>query len=90
MPCARFARSLSLTLAETSARTGVAVSTLSKVENGQMSLTYDKLVQLSEGLEIDISTFFDPIPDQRRAAATCSHRPPQHHAPRRGPAGRDP
>jgi transcriptional regulator with XRE-family HTH domain len=53
---------LRLTLAETSARTGVAISTLSKVENGQMSLTYDKLVQLSEGLEIDISTFFDPIP----------------------------
>lgn len=54
---------LGLTLAQTSARTGVAVSTLSKVENGQLSLTYDKLVQLSEGLEIDISTFFDPIPD---------------------------
>jgi transcriptional regulator with XRE-family HTH domain len=51
-----------LTLAETSARTGLAVSTLSKVENGQLSLTYDKLVQLSEGLEIDISTFFDPLP----------------------------
>lgn len=53
---------MGLTLAETSARTGLAVSTLSKVENGQLSLTYDKLVQLSEGLEIDISTFFDPIP----------------------------
>jgi transcriptional regulator with XRE-family HTH domain len=53
---------LRLTLAETSARTGLAVSTLSKVENGQLSLTYDKLVQLSEGLEIDISTFFDPAP----------------------------
>ena len=53
---------LGFTLAETSARTGVAVSTLSKVENGQLSLTYDKLVQLSEGLGIDISTFFDPIP----------------------------
>lgn len=53
---------MGLTLAETSARTGLAVSTLSKVENGQLSLTYDKLVQLSEGLEIDISTFFDPAP----------------------------
>lgn len=53
---------MGLTLAETSARTGLAVSTLSKVENGQLSLTYDKLVQLSEGLEIDISTFFDPVP----------------------------
>lgn len=68
-PKARLGRALrtirarmGLTLAETSARTGLAVSTLSKVENGQLSLTYDKLVQLSEGLEIDISTFFDPMP----------------------------
>lgn len=53
---------MGLTLAETGARTGIATSTLSKVENGQLSLTYDKLVQLSEGLEIDISAFFDPIP----------------------------
>ena len=81
---------LSLTLAEASARTGVAVSTLSKVENGQMSLTYDKLVQLSEGLEIDISTFFDPIPTNGEERRPAADRPPQHHAPRRGPAGRDP
>ena len=52
-----------LTLADVSARTGVAVSTLSKVENGQLSLTYDKLVQLSEGLEVDIAVFFDADPD---------------------------
>ena len=53
---------MGLILAEASARTGVAVSTLSKVENGQLSLTYDRLIQLSERPEIDISTFFDPIP----------------------------
>ena len=61
---------MGLTLAETSARTRLAVSTLSKVENGQLSLTYNKLVQLSEGLEIDISTFFDPVPARSRTAAT--------------------
>ena len=66
---------LRLTLAETSARTGVAVSTLSKVENGQLSLTYDKLVQLSEGLEIDIATFFDPIPANGEEPDACSRRP---------------
>lgn len=56
-------REMRLTLAEVAARTGVAVSTLSKVENGLMSLTYDKLMQLSEGLEVDISVFFsaDPV-----------------------------
>jgi transcriptional regulator with XRE-family HTH domain len=51
-----------MTLAEVSARTGLAVSTLSKVENGQLSLTYDKLARLSEGLEVDIGVFFDPEP----------------------------
>lgn len=49
---------LGVSLADIAFRTGVSVSTLSKVENGQMSLTYDKLVQLSEGLGIDISAFF--------------------------------
>lgn len=53
---------LGISLAEVALRTGVSVSTLSKVENGQMSLTYDKLVQLSEGLEVDISAFFDARP----------------------------
>ncbi|WP_035485046.1 helix-turn-helix domain-containing protein [Geminicoccus roseus] len=55
-------RRLDLSLTEVAARTGVAISTLSKVENNQLSLTYDKLVQLSEGLEVDISVFFEPEP----------------------------
>ena len=42
----------SFTLAETSARTRVAVSTLSKVENEQLSLIYDKLAQLSYELAL--------------------------------------
>jgi transcriptional regulator with XRE-family HTH domain len=58
-----------LTLADVSARTGVSVSTLSKVENGQLSPTYDKLVQLSEGLEVDIGAFFDAEPRVAAAAA---------------------
>src|SRR5215212_1490394 len=57
-----------LTLADVSARTGVSVSTLSKVENGQLSPTYDKLVQLSEGLEVDIGAFFDARPLQAAVA----------------------
>jgi len=35
----------------------VAVSTLSKVENDQMSLTYDKLLQISEGLGLSLAEF---------------------------------
>lgn len=46
------------TLAEVSARTGLPVSTLSKVENDKIALTYDKLVRLSQGLEIDIARLF--------------------------------
>ncbi len=46
------------TLAEVSVRTGLPVSTLSKVENDRMSLTYDKLVRISAGLNIDISRLF--------------------------------
>lgn len=46
------------TLSEVSRRTGLPVSTLSKVENDKMSLSYDKLVRISSGLQIDISTLF--------------------------------
>jgi transcriptional regulator with XRE-family HTH domain len=46
------------TLSEVSRRTGLPVSTLSKVENDKMSLTYDKLTRISEGLEVDISRLF--------------------------------
>lgn len=47
-----------LRISDVGARTGLAVSTISKVENGVMSLTYDKLLQLAKGLSIDISELF--------------------------------
>lgn len=55
------------TLAEVSRRTGLPVSTLSKVENDKLSLSYDKLARLSRGLEIDIGLLFSgeaaaPVP----------------------------
>ena len=46
------------TLAEVSRRTGLPISTLSKVENDKMSLTFDKLTRISEGLEIDLAQLF--------------------------------
>lgn len=48
------------TLAEVSERTNLPVSTLSKIENDRMSLTYDKLARISAGLEVDISQLFAP------------------------------
>lgn len=38
--------------------TGLAVSTLSKIENGQRSLTYDKLIELASSLQVDIARLF--------------------------------
>ncbi|HLI66252.1 MAG TPA: XRE family transcriptional regulator [Caulobacteraceae bacterium] len=46
------------TLAEVSRRTGLPISTLSKVENNKLSLSYDKLVRISQGLDIDIAELF--------------------------------
>src|ERR1700743_170333 len=48
------------TLAEVSERTDLPVSTLSKIENDRMSLTYDKLARISAGLGVDISQLFAP------------------------------
>jgi len=47
------------TLAEVSKRTGLPTSTLSKIENDKMSLTFDKLSRLSSGLHVDISALFN-------------------------------
>jgi transcriptional regulator with XRE-family HTH domain len=49
-----------LTLAEVGALTGLPVSTLSKIENDKMSLSYDKLARLSAGLDVDIAQLFEP------------------------------
>lgn len=47
-----------LSLSSLAASSGLPQSTLSKVENGQMSLNYDKLVRLAEVLEIDVRQLF--------------------------------
>ncbi len=46
------------TLKEVSLRTGYPVSTLSKIENDRVSLTYDKLTRIAAGLEVDFSSLF--------------------------------
>lgn len=52
-----------LTLAELASRTGIPRTTLSKVENGKASLTYEKLVQVGDGLGVDIARLFNSITD---------------------------
>jgi transcriptional regulator with XRE-family HTH domain len=46
------------TLGEVSERTGLSISTLSKVENDKIALTFEKLMLLSRGLQIDIAQLF--------------------------------
>src|SRR3954447_4384303 len=46
------------TLKEMSERSGIPVSTLSKVEHDRLTLTYDKLLQLSQRLNIRMSELF--------------------------------
>jgi len=51
-----------LTLSDLSSKTGLAVSTLSKVEKGQVSLSYDKLMLISRGLGVDMAQILDSAP----------------------------
>jgi transcriptional regulator with XRE-family HTH domain len=47
------------TLAEMSQRVAIPLSTLAKVEKGHLTLTYDKLVDLSEKLGMSLSDFLN-------------------------------
>jgi len=68
-----------LTLAELSGRTGLAVSTLSKLEMGHVSLSYDKLMLISKGLDVDMAELLDSTPHPG-AAATHGGRRVVHRA----------
>ncbi|UWQ89593.1 XRE family transcriptional regulator [Aliisedimentitalea scapharcae] len=48
------------TLEQAANKAGLARSTLSKIENGQMSPTYDALKKLAEGLGISVPQLFTP------------------------------
>jgi transcriptional regulator with XRE-family HTH domain len=48
------------TLEQAAARAGLARSTLSKIENGQMSPTYEALKKLATGLGISVPQLFTP------------------------------
>jgi transcriptional regulator with XRE-family HTH domain len=60
-------------LATVAEKTGLAISTLSRIENGQISLSYAKLQQLCRGLGLDLPQLF--------AAANAS--PPENVTGRR-------
>ena len=53
-------KSLGLTLEEAGKKTGLARSTLSKIENEQISPTFQVMQKLTSGLQIDIPQLFAP------------------------------
>jgi transcriptional regulator with XRE-family HTH domain len=61
------------TLKEMSERSGIPVSTLSKVEHDRLTLTYDKLLQLSQRLRIRMSELFAE-PDATEDAPVTARR----------------
>lgn len=77
------------TLEQAAGQAGLARSTLSKIENGQMSPTYEALKKLAEGLAISVPQLFTPpskvrvsgrmavtkaAEGQAQATATYEHR----------------
>lgn len=59
------------TLREMSERTGIPLSTLSKVEHDRLTLSYDKLLTLSERLNMRLSELFAEPPDAAGPAVTA-------------------
>lgn len=57
------------TLKQMSQHSGIPLSTLSKIEHDRLSLTYDKLLQLSQRLDISMSELFaeTPTPPDRKS-----------------------
>jgi transcriptional regulator with XRE-family HTH domain len=55
---------LGITLEEASQRTGLARSTLSKIENEQISPTFQAMQKLAVGLQIDMPQLFEPPQSQ--------------------------
>jgi transcriptional regulator with XRE-family HTH domain len=63
------------TLKEMSERSGIPISTLSKIEHDRLTLTYDRLLQLSERLNMRLSELFaepDPMVPPDRVTARRS------------------
>ena len=59
------------TLKEMSAKSGIPFSTLSKIEHDRLTLSYDKLQQLSQRLGVRMSDLFAENPDAPEAPVTA-------------------
>lgn len=64
------------TLAQLSERSGVPLSTLSKVELGQTSLSYENLLRICKGLEIDMARLIRAEAEGMVGAVSPDDAPP--------------
>jgi transcriptional regulator with XRE-family HTH domain len=74
-------KELDWTLEQAAKQAGLARSTLSKIENGQMSPTYDALKKLAVGLQISVPQLFTPPQQEKvngRIAITRSDEGQKH------------
>jgi transcriptional regulator with XRE-family HTH domain len=67
------------TLEAAATRTGLAKSTLSKIENGRMSPTVEVLLKLSQGFAVDLAGLFgEARPDPAARSLTRAGTGPRH------------
>jgi len=65
------------TLAEVSERSGIPVSTLSKIENGKSEVTMDRLLCISVALDMNIADFLG-APEKKRTSGAGGRRSLTH------------
>ena len=68
----RIRKERGMTLIEAGEKSGMPMSTISKIENNKMSLSYDKLLRICNALDIDISELFSGVPAAEKSPAPVS------------------
>jgi transcriptional regulator with XRE-family HTH domain len=71
-------QSRNLSLNDLARQTGLSRSALYKVENNGMSLTYQKLLRLSDGLGVDITQLFRMAPESQAQSPLAAFREVGH------------
>lgn len=67
-----------MTLQHVAERSGLAVSTVSKVERGLMALTYDRFSELATGLGVDIAELFSEDGERFKAGEVAVAKAGEH------------
>jgi transcriptional regulator with XRE-family HTH domain len=65
---------LGLSLTETAAQLGVAISTLSKLENGLVPITFERLDAISRLLKVDMAALLAETPQDTRTVSPAEKR----------------